>query len=53
MNKSITPIIPLNAAHRNAAIRLSGGPDSAIIYYVLCDFYKNDTIKKLHPKVDS
>lgn len=29
---------------KNIAIRLSGGPDSAIIYYALCDFYKDSKI---------
>lgn len=45
----ITDIIPFNSAHRNIAIRLSGGPDSAIIYYALCDFYKNDPTANIYP----
>lgn len=28
-------------ACKNIAIRMSGGPDSAIIYYAICDFYKD------------
>lgn len=42
-------IIPLDRKHRNVAIRLSGGPDSAIIYYVICDFYKNDPTANIFP----
>ena len=45
----ITDIIHLDSAHRNIAIRLSGGPDSAIIYYAVCDFYKNDPTAKIFP----
>jgi len=42
-------VIPLNRLHRNIAIRLSGGPDSAIIYHAVCDFYKNDTCINIYP----
>lgn len=45
----ITDVIPLNTAHRNIAIRLSGGPDSAIIYYTICNFYKNDIYANIFP----
>lgn len=34
---------------KNIAVRLSGGPDSAIVYYAVCDFYKNDTDVKIYP----
>lgn len=34
---------------KNIAIRLSGGPDSAIIYYALCDFYKDNQNVQLFP----
>lgn len=42
-------IIPLNPQHKNIAVRLSGGPDSSILYYALCDFYKNDDTAKIYP----
>lgn len=29
---------------KNIAVRLSGGPDSSIIYYALCDYYKNTDV---------
>jgi hypothetical protein len=34
---------------KNIAIRLSGGPDSAIIYYAICDFYKNQNDVNIFP----
>lgn len=45
----LADIIPLNSNHRNIAIRLSGGPDSAIIYYALCNFYKDDSTANIYP----
>lgn len=45
----ITDIIHLDSAHRNIAVRLSGGPDSAIIYYALCNFYKDDLTVNIFP----
>lgn len=42
-------IIPLDRLHRNIAIRLSGGPDSAIIYHAVCDFYKDDESVNIYP----
>lgn len=32
--------IRLDPRLKNIAVRLSGGPDSSIIYYAVCDFYK-------------
>lgn len=46
-------IIQLNRDHRNVAVRLSGGPDSAIIYYAICDFYKNDPTANIFPMTSS
>jgi hypothetical protein len=34
---------------KNIAVRLSGGPDSAIVYYAVCDFYKNMPDVKIYP----
>ena len=34
---------------KNIAVRLSGGPDSAIIYYAVCDYYKNKDDIKIFP----
>lgn len=34
---------------KNIAVRLSGGPDSAIVYYAVCDYYKNDDTVKIFP----
>ncbi len=34
---------------KNIGVRLSGGPDSAIIYYAICDFYKNHDDVKIFP----
>ena len=42
-------LIPLDRQHRNIAVRLSGGPDSAIIYHAVCDFYKDDTSANIYP----
>lgn len=42
-------MIYLNRDLKNIAVRLSGGPDSSIIYYAVCDFYKNDPDAKIFP----
>lgn len=42
-------VIPINPLHKNIAVRLSGGPDSAIIYYVICNFYKDNSHIKIYP----
>jgi hypothetical protein len=42
-------LISLNRQHRNIAVRLSGGPDSAIIYHAVCDFYKDDPSANIYP----
>ena len=42
-------VIPLTRVHKNIAIRLSGGPDSAIIYYAICNFYKDDLTTNIFP----
>lgn len=34
---------------KNIAVRLSGGPDSAIVYYAVCDFYKSSLDVKIYP----
>ena len=34
---------------KNIAIRLSGGPDSAIIYYAICNFYKGHPDVQIFP----
>lgn len=38
-----------DASCKNIAVRLSGGPDSAIVYYAVCDFYKDMPDVKLYP----
>jgi len=45
----IDTVIPLDRHHRNIAVRLSGGPDSAIIYHAICEFYKNDASVNIYP----
>ena len=42
-------VITLDKKHRNIAVRLSGGPDSAIIYHAVCDFYKDDMTAEIYP----
>jgi hypothetical protein len=41
--------IYLNQTLKNIAVRLSGGPDSSIIYYAVCDFYKDDPLAQIFP----
>lgn len=41
--------IHLDPTKKNIAVRLSGGPDSSIIYYAVCDFYKNDPGVSIYP----
>lgn len=42
-------VIYLNHELKNVAVRLSGGPDSSIIYHAVCDFYKNDPDARIYP----
>lgn len=41
--------IYLNSDLKNVAVRLSGGPDSSIIYHAVCDFYKDDQQARIFP----
>lgn len=34
---------------KKIGVRLSGGPDSAIVYFAVCNFYKNDNSVKIFP----
>lgn len=34
---------------KKIAVRLSGGPDSALIYYAVCNYYKHDQDVKIYP----
>ena len=34
---------------KKIAVRLSGGPDSAIVYYAVCDYYKDAPDVKVYP----
>lgn len=38
-----------DATCKNIAVRLSGGPDSALVYYAVCDYYKNNDDVKIYP----
>ncbi len=46
---TINETILINPLHKNIAIRLSGGPDSSIIYYALCNFFKDNADVNLYP----
>ncbi len=46
---TVDGIIPVNILHKNIAIRLSGGPDSSIIYYALCNHFKKNADVNLYP----
>lgn len=35
------PDLVLNPNYKNVAVKLSGGADSAIVYYAVCNYYKN------------
>lgn len=41
--------IHLDRSLKNIAVRLSGGPDSSIIYHAVCDFYKDDPDARIYP----
>lgn len=41
--------IYLDPKKKNIAVRLSGGPDSSIIYYAVCDFYKDMQGVSIYP----
>ena len=41
--------IHLDPSKKNIAVRLSGGPDSSIIYYAVCDFYKDYSDISIYP----
>lgn len=41
--------IHLDPNKKNIAVRLSGGPDSSIIYYAVCDFYKDKPGVSIYP----
>lgn len=34
---------------KNIAVRLSGGPDSALVYYAVCDYYKDQDDVNIYP----
>ena len=35
------PDLVLKPNYKNVAVKLSGGADSAIVYYAVCNYYKN------------
>lgn len=41
--------IHLDKGLKNIAVRLSGGPDSSIIYHAVCDFYRDDPDARIYP----
>jgi hypothetical protein len=45
----MTNLIFKDPSCKKIAVRLSGGPDSALIYYVLCDYYKDQSDVELFP----
>jgi len=45
----IDDVISVDPLDKNIAVRLSGGPDSSIIYYALCNFFKDYTDVNIYP----
>lgn len=46
---NMTELVFKDPSCKKIAVRLSGGPDSAIVYYAVCNHYKHDDAVKIFP----